>query len=82
MGSSLRARPRRLTWTREGSSKLNYLVERGRACVVLRRTRPPQLPRSPGNTVREARLPLRLAVEGVRVPLVLAFCRSMELAQA
>ena len=68
--------PARLTRIGEGASNLTYLVERGGACVVLRRPPPPPLPPSAHNVVREARLQLALAEQGVRVPRVLAVCED------
>ena len=68
--------PARLTRIGEGSSNLTYLVERGGARVVLRRPPPPPLPPSAHDVVREARLQLALAEQGVRVPRVLAVCED------
>jgi len=71
--------PARLTRIGEGSSNLTFLVERGGARVVLRRPPPPPLPPSAHDVVREARLQLALAEQGVRVPRVLAICEDPEL---
>jgi aminoglycoside phosphotransferase (APT) family kinase protein len=68
--------PARLTRIGEGSSNLTHLVERGGAEVVLRRPPPPPLPPSTHDVVREARLQLALAEQGVRVPRVLAVCED------
>ena len=68
--------PARLTRIGEGASNLTYLVERGGARVVLRRPPPPPLPPSAHDVVREARLQLALAEQGVRVPRVLAVCED------
>jgi aminoglycoside phosphotransferase (APT) family kinase protein len=71
--------PARLTRIGEGASNLTFLVERGGAQVVLRRPPPPPLPPSAHDVVREARLQLALAEQGVRVPRVLAICEDPEL---
>jgi aminoglycoside phosphotransferase (APT) family kinase protein len=68
----------RVTRIGEGSSNLTFLVERGGARVVLRRPPPPPLPPSAHDVVREARLQLALAEQGVRVPRVLAVCEDPE----
>ena len=70
--------PARLTRIGEGSSNLTFLVERGGASVVLRRPPPPPLPPSAHDVVREARLQLALAEQGVRVPRVLAISEGPE----
>jgi aminoglycoside phosphotransferase (APT) family kinase protein len=66
----------RVTRIGEGSSNLTFLVERGGARVVLRRPPPPPLPPSAHDVVREARLQLALAEQGVRVPRVLGICED------
>ena len=43
---------------------------------MLRRPPPPPLPPSAHDVVREARLQLALAEQGVRVPRVLAICED------
>ena len=71
--------PARLTRIGDGASNLTFLVERGGGSVVLRRPPPPPLPPSAHDVVREARLQLALAEQGVRVPRVLAVCEDLEL---
>jgi aminoglycoside phosphotransferase (APT) family kinase protein len=74
--------PARVSRIGEGSSNLTFLVERGGGQVVLRRPPPPPLPPSAHDVVREARLQLALAGEGVRVPRVLAVCEDPEVVGA
>jgi aminoglycoside phosphotransferase (APT) family kinase protein len=74
--------PARLSRIGEGASNLTFLVERAGGRVVLRRPPPPPLPPSAHDVVREARLQLALAAQGVRVPRVLAVCEDSEVVGA
>ncbi len=57
-----------------GGSNFSFLVERDRGRFVLRRPPRPPLPPSAHDMVREARLQLALARQGIRVPPILAVC--------
>ena len=58
----------------DGHSNITYELRRDDVRVVLRRPPRPPLPPSAHDVLREARLLLTLAPEGVRVPAVLATC--------
>ena len=70
--------PARLTRIGDGASNLTYLVERGGGAWCCG-ARPPAAAPVRARRVREARLQLALAEQGVRVPRVLAVCEDPEL---
>jgi aminoglycoside phosphotransferase (APT) family kinase protein len=57
-----------------GGSNFSYLLERGKSRFVLRRPPRPPLPPSAHDMVREARLQLALAPQGIRLPEIRAVC--------
>jgi len=57
-----------------GGSNFSFLLERGDERYVLRRPPRPPLPPSAHDMVREARLQLALAPQGIRLPPILAIC--------
>ncbi len=57
-----------------GGSNFSFLLERGDERYVLRRPPRPPLPPSAHDMVREARLQLALARQGIRLPPILAIC--------
>jgi aminoglycoside phosphotransferase (APT) family kinase protein len=57
-----------------GGSNFSFLLERGDERLVLRRPPRPPLPPSAHDMVREARLQLALAPQGIRLPPILAVC--------
>ena len=59
-----------------GGSNFSFLLERGRERLVLRRPPRPPLPPSAHDMVREARLQLALAPQGIRLPPILAVCED------
>ena len=59
-----------------GGSNFSFLVERGEERYVLRRPPRPPLPPSAHDMVREARLQLALAPQGIRLPPILAVCED------
>jgi aminoglycoside phosphotransferase (APT) family kinase protein len=59
-----------------GGSNFSYLLERGGSRYVLRRPPRPPLPPSAHDMVREARLQLALAEQGIRVPTIRAVCED------
>lgn len=62
-----------------GGSNFSFLLERGDDRFVLRRPPRPPLPPSAHDMVREARLQLALAAQGIRVPRIRAVCEHDEL---
>ena len=59
-----------------GGSNFSFLLERGDERFVLRRPPRPPLPPSAHDMVREARLQLALAPQGVRLPTIRAVCED------
>ncbi len=59
-----------------GGSNFSFLLERGDERYVLRRPPRPPLPPSAHDMVREARLQLALAPQGIRLPPILAVCED------
>jgi aminoglycoside phosphotransferase (APT) family kinase protein len=59
-----------------GGSNFTFLLERGADRYVLRRPPRPPLPPSAHDMVREARLQLALARQGIRVPKIAAVCED------
>jgi aminoglycoside phosphotransferase (APT) family kinase protein len=59
-----------------GGSNFSFLLERGGERYVLRRPPRPPLPPSAHDMVREARLQLALAPQGIRLPPILAVCED------
>ena len=59
-----------------GGSNFSFLLERGGDRFVLRRPPRPPLPPSAHDMVREARLQLALAPQGIRLPPILAVCED------
>jgi aminoglycoside phosphotransferase (APT) family kinase protein len=59
-----------------GGSNFTFLLERRSGCFVLRRPPRPPLPPSAHDMVREARLQLALAKQGIRVPRIVAVCED------
>ena len=59
-----------------GGSNFSFLLERGDERFVLRRPPRPPLPPSAHDMVREARLQLALASQGIRLPRILAVCED------
>ncbi len=59
-----------------GGSNFTFLLERGAERFVLRRPPRPPLPPSAHDMVREARLQLALAAQGIRVPAIVAVCED------
>ncbi|HEU5213711.1 MAG TPA: phosphotransferase, partial [Gaiellaceae bacterium] len=59
-----------------GGSNFSFLIERDAGRYVLRRPPRPPLPPSAHDMVREARLQLALAKQGVRVPPIVAVCED------
>ena len=59
-----------------GGSNFSFLLERGDERFVLRRPPRPPLPPSAHDMVREARLQLALAPQGIRLPPILAICED------
>lgn len=59
-----------------GGSNFSFLLERGGKRYVLRRPPRPPLPPSAHDMVREARLQLALAPQGIRLPPILAVCED------
>jgi aminoglycoside phosphotransferase (APT) family kinase protein len=57
-----------------GGSNFSFLLERDTGRFVLRRPPRPPLPPSAHDMVREARLQLALAKQGIRVPPIVAVC--------
>ncbi len=61
-----------------GGSNFSFLLERDGERYVLRRPPRPPLPPSAHDMVREARLQLALAPQGIRLPPILAVCDDEE----
>lgn len=59
-----------------GGSNFSFLLERGSERFVLRRPPRPPLPPSAHDMVREARLQLALAPQGIRLPPIVAICED------
>jgi aminoglycoside phosphotransferase (APT) family kinase protein len=59
-----------------GGSNFSFLLERGSEQYVLRRPPRPPLPPSAHDVVREARLQLALAPQGIRLPPILVVCED------
>ena len=59
-----------------GGSNFSFLLVRGEERYVLRRPPRPPLPPSAHDMVREARLQLALAPQGIRLPPILAVCED------
>jgi aminoglycoside phosphotransferase (APT) family kinase protein len=59
-----------------GGSNFSFLLERDEGRFVLRRPPRPPLPPSAHDMVREARLQLALAPQGIRLPVIRAVCES------
>ena len=59
-----------------GGSNFSFLLERGDERYVLRRPPRPPLPPSAHDMVREARLQLALAPQGIRLPPIVAVCED------
>ncbi len=59
-----------------GGSNFSFLLERREERYVLRRPPRPPLPPSAHDMVREARLQLALAPQGIRLPPILAVCED------
>jgi aminoglycoside phosphotransferase (APT) family kinase protein len=59
-----------------GGSNFSFLLERGGDRFVLRRPPRPPLPPSAHDMVREARLQLALAPQGIRLPTIRAVCED------
>jgi len=59
-----------------GGSNFSFLLERGDERFVLRRPPRPPLPPSAHDMVREARLQLALAPQGIRLPAIVAVCED------
>src|SRR3954471_6540886 len=59
-----------------GGPTFTFLLERGGDRFVLRRPPRPPLPPSAHDMVREARLQLALAPQGVRLPTIRAVCED------
>jgi aminoglycoside phosphotransferase (APT) family kinase protein len=59
-----------------GGSNFSYLLERDEGRFVLRRPPRPPLPPSAHDMVREARLQLALAPQGIRLPNIRAVCED------
>jgi aminoglycoside phosphotransferase (APT) family kinase protein len=59
-----------------GGSNFSYLLERDEGRFVLRRPPRPPLPPSAHDMVREARLQLALAPQGIRLPTIRAVCED------
>ncbi len=62
-----------------GGSNFTFLLERDDGRVVLRRPPRPPLPPSAHDVVREARLQLALAPQGIRLPTIRAVCEDESL---
>jgi aminoglycoside phosphotransferase (APT) family kinase protein len=62
-----------------GGSNFTFLLERGGDRYVLRRPPRPPLPPSAHDVLREARLQLALAAQGIRVPAIVAVCDDTSL---
>ena len=62
-----------------GGSNFTFLLERSADRYVLRRPPRPPLPPSAHDMVREARLQLALAAQGMRVPAIVATCDDTSL---
>jgi aminoglycoside phosphotransferase (APT) family kinase protein len=62
-----------------GGSNFTFLLERDADRYVLRRPPRPPLPPSAHDVVREARLQLALAAQGIRVPAIVAVCDDTSL---
>jgi aminoglycoside phosphotransferase (APT) family kinase protein len=65
-----------------GGSNFTFLLERDTGRYVLRRPPRPPLPPSAHDMVREARLQLALAKQGLRVPPIVAVCEDEEVTGA
>ena len=65
-----------------GGSNFTFLLERDDGSFVLRRPPRPPLPPSAHDMVREARLQLALAKQGIRVPPIVAVCDDPEVTGA
>lgn len=65
-----------------GGSNFTFLLERDGGRFVLRRPPRPPLPPSAHDMVREARLQLALAKQGIRVPPIVAVCDDPEVTGA
>jgi len=65
-----------------GGSNFTFLLERDDGSFVLRRPPRPPLPPSAHDMVREARLQLALAKQGIRVPPIVAVCGDPEVTGA
>ena len=65
-----------------GGSNFTFLLERESGRYVLRRPPRPPLPPSAHDMVREARLQLALAKQGIRVPPIVAVCGDPEVTGA
>lgn len=61
-----------------GGSNFSFLLERGAERLVLRRPPRPPLPPSAHDVVREARLQLALAPQGIRLPPIVAVCEDAD----
>ena len=61
-----------------GGSNFSFLLERGDERYVLRRPPRPPLPPSAHDMVREARLQLALAPQGIRLPPIVAVCEDAD----
>src|SRR5881394_978415 len=61
-----------------GGSNFTFLLERDEGRFVLRRPPRPPLPPSAHDMVREARLQLALAKQGIRVPPIVAVCEDAD----
>jgi aminoglycoside phosphotransferase (APT) family kinase protein len=61
-----------------GGSNFTFLLERDEGRFVLRRPPRPPLPPSAHDMVREARLQLALAKQGIRVPPIAAVCEDAD----
>ena len=61
-----------------GGSNFTFLLERDEGRFVLRRPPRPPLPPSAHDMVREARLQLALAEQGIRVPPIVAVCEDAD----
>src|SRR3954451_22020922 len=59
-----------------GGSNFTFLLERDEGRFVLRRPPRPPLPPSAHDMVREARLQLALAAQGIRLPTIRAVCED------
>ena len=65
-----------------GGSNFTFMLEQGSDRFVLRRPPRPPLPPSAHDMVREARLQLALAKQGIRVPPIVAVCDDPEVTGA